>query len=115
MKEYGGIYRINPETGDIVEVFRSLRRAAKVAKVTEGQMRQAIERGDELRQSLWEAEDAETYALEFTDGRRIVVKAVEMDPKNVDRLFEKGMDSRPRLKDARVVFPARDLQAEGLL
>ena len=86
--------------------------AAKVAKVTEGQMRQAIERGDELRQSLWEAEEAETYALEFTDGRRIVVKAVEMGPKNIDRLFEKGMDSRPRLKDARIVFPARDLQAD---
>ena len=43
----------------------------------------------------------------------MVVKEVEMSMEDVNRLFENETAQKPRVIAARVVFPARDLQADG--
>ena len=106
------IYRIDPDTGKIQETFRDVGDAAKAARLSPAVILRAAREGEVLRWSKWKEEE-ELFCLEFSNGRKMVVKEVEMKLEDVNRLFDKGMAQKPRVVAARVVFPARDLQADG--
>lgn len=106
------IYRIDPDTGKIQETFRDVGDAAKAARLSPAVILRAAREGEVLRWSKWKEEE-ELFCLELSNGKRMVVKEVDMPMEDVNRLFENGTAQKPRVIAARVVFPARDLQADG--
>lgn len=105
------IYRIDPDTGKIQETFRDVCDAAKAARLSPAVILRAAREGEVLRWSLWKEEE-EVFCLELSNGKRMVVREVDMPMEDVNRLFEGGIAQKPRVVAARVVFPARDLQAD---
>lgn len=107
------IYRIDPQSGKIQETFRDVGDAAKAAKISPAVLLRAAREGEVVRWSRW-MEEEETLCLELSNGKRMVVREVEMSPDDVNLLFERGDSQKPRVVAAKVVFPARDLQADAV-
>lgn len=103
------IYRVDQETGRILETYRDVEEAAKAAKVNPTEMLDAVREGKIVRWFRWKEED-ELFCLELSNGRKIVVRQVDVSPADAELLYDRGMNQRPRVVGVKVVFLARDLQ-----
>lgn len=103
------IYRVNPDTGEILETFRDVGEAAKKARVGAAELLRAAREGEIVRWHRW-IEDDELFCLELSDGKRLFVRQVDVSPADAKKLYEGGMNQKPRVVGVKVVFPARDLQ-----